>query len=106
MSKNIMIIWASLIVLICGMLLILGYNLEDNKIERELKTAVSNYIKDNKTDDENTIVYLAELIDAKYLKDDKKYKDKCIKSVLVSKGIIADEYVINTECDKDEELIK
>ena len=46
MSRNVMTVWTSLIVLICGMLLILGYNLEDNKIQREVKSAANNYIKD------------------------------------------------------------
>ena len=47
MSKNIMIIWGSLVVMICGMLVILGLNLEDNKIERELRSAANHYIEDN-----------------------------------------------------------
>ena len=46
MSKNIMIIWGSLVVMICGMLVILGLNLEDNKIERELEGHKVQMMKD------------------------------------------------------------
>ena len=55
------------------MLLILGYNLEDNKIQREVKSAANNYIKDNNMTlsfGSASIVYLDELIESKYLEDD------------------------------------
>ena len=104
-----MIIWTSLIVLICGMLLILGYNLEDNKLERELRSAANNYMKDNNISvsvGNAAIVYIDELIGSKYLENNDKYKDKCIKSVVVSKGILLNDYEINVLCDEDEEASK
>ena len=45
-----------------------------------------------------SIVYLDELIESKYLEDDDKYKDKCINSVVVTKGLILDDYQINILC--------
>ncbi len=102
-----MIVWTSLIVLICGMLLILGYNLEDNKIQRELRSATNNYMKDNNMSlsiGNAAIVYIDELIKSNYLKEDDKYKDKCIKSVVVSKGLVLNDYQINTLCDDSEEV--
>ena len=99
-----MTVWISLIVLICGMLLILGYNLEDNKIQREVKSAANNYIKDNNMTlsfGSASIVYLDELFEYKYLEDDDKYIDKCINSVVVTKGLILDDYQINILCEEE-----
>lgn len=102
-----MIIWGCLIVLICGVMFLLGFNLEDNKISREIKSAANSYIKDNNmilSIGNATIVYLDELVDSKYISDKEKFEKKCIKSIVVSKGIISNEYTINTECDKTEEV--
>ena len=101
-----MIIWGSLVVMICGMLVILGLNLEDNKIERELRSATNHYIKDNNIKlsvADATIVYVSELIKDRYLENDEKYDKKCIDSVVVSKGLILNDYTINKEC-KNEKL--
>ena len=100
-----MIIWGSLVVMICGMLVILGLNLEDNKIERDLRSAVNHYIEDNniKLSVANaTIIYINELVEDEYIKDSKKYDENCIQSVVVSKGLILNDYTINKECKNEE----
>ena len=76
-----------------------------NKIEYFNKEY--SYIKDNNMTlsiGNATIVYLDELVDSKYISDKEKFEKKCIKSIVVSKGIISNEYTINTECDKTEEV--
>ena len=83
-----MIIWGSLVVMICGMLVILGLNLEDNNI----KLSVANA----------TIIYINELVEDEYIKDSRKYDENCIQSVVVSKGLILNDYTINKECKNEE----
>ena len=67
-----MIIWGSLVVMICGMLVILGLNLEDNKIERELRRAANHYIENNNIKlsmASATIIYVKELVKDEYIKE-------------------------------------
>ena len=100
-----MIIWGSLVVMICGMLVILGLNLEDNKIERELKSAANHYIENNNIKlsmASATIIYVKELVKDEYIEDSKKYDEKCIQSIIVSKGLILNDYTINKECKNEE----
>lgn len=103
MNKNIMILWGSLIILICGMLLILGFNLEDNRIKRELISATNKYMKDNEiklAPANATIVYINELIDLNYLEDSNKYEEKCINSVVVSRKILMNDYILSKDCNE------
>ncbi len=106
MNKRIMVIWGMLVFIIIATLLIIGFNKKDKvlfKLERELKVAAKQYVKDNKIDikfNKNYVVNISDLINDNYIKEDNidKY---CIKSVIVYKGLLLYEYKVNKECDKE-----
>jgi hypothetical protein len=107
MNSKIMFLWGLIIVLICSTLIILGNMQKDKtliRLERNIKVATKEYIVNEKLEpkfNESTVVYIDELINKKYLKDDENIKEYCIKEVLFTKGILINEYEILKECDKE-----
>ncbi len=110
MSKNIMIIWGTIIVLMCTTLIIISNNNRDKvllKLEKDIKVSVKQYIKDNNIEitlNSSNVIYIDTLIENSYLNDNENIEKYCIKSVLVTGGIFFNKYTINKDCS-DEKLI-
>ncbi len=106
MSKTIMAVWAMIIVLICASLIFISNGLRDKvlfKLEKDIKVSTREYIKDNNIKismGSTYIVNVSDLIEKEYLKEDENIEKYCIKTILVSRGIILKEYRIEKECEE------
>lgn len=109
MSKTIMTVWAMIIVLLCTSLIFISNGLRDKvlfKLEREIKISAKEYVKDNNVDipmGSSFIINVADLIDKEYLKENEDIEKYCIKTILVSRGIILKEYKVEKECEKKDD---
>lgn len=107
MNKRIMVIWGMLVFIIICTLLIIGFNKKDKvlfRLERELKVASREYVKDNKINvkfNETYVIKIDELIDKEYVRENDNLNKYCIKRVLVYKGLLLNEYTIEKECEKE-----
>lgn len=99
-----MIIWASIIVLIMAVLLMIANNLRDDvlfKLEKDLKVAANKYVKEKGklSIGETTIIFPDTLLEQKYLSDKEVLKKYCIESIVLTKGLIINEIEINKNCE-------
>ena len=109
MNSKIMVLWAFLIVMLLSVLLLLGYIKRDKvylEFEKKVEKATLVYISDNKIKVETekaTIVFINELVEKEYLKDEEEnIKKYCVESVNYTKGLIKDKFKLNKNCKKEE----
>ena len=107
MNKIIMVIWGTIIVLLCTILFLIGLKLRDNEylaFEANLKKTVLTYVKKShkmpKFSD-CVVVYSDELIEKELVKEEDLNK-YCIKRIILKKGLLMNEYEFEKECEKEE----
>lgn len=107
MNKTIMFFWGLIIFAICGYILFLGYNMKDKEyaaVTAQLKEASLAYAKDKNIElkfNESIKIFIDDLIDNEYIKDDELLDKYCIDSIVIQRGLIEDEYTFNIDCKKE-----
>lgn len=107
MNKTIMFFWGLIIFVICGYILFLGYNMKDKEYEAvtsQLKEASLAYAKDKNIElkfNESVKIFIDDLINDEYIKDDELLDKYCIDSVIIQRGLIQDDYIFTKDCDKE-----
>lgn len=100
MNNKIMIVWGSIIALICSLLIILGNvgtDYELYKYEKRIKYAAREYFSDNVYD---TQVFIDDLIDNNYLRSNDLINKYCISEVKKNKRFyFVNTYQIIKECE-------
>lgn len=107
MSSKIMFLWGFVVLLICSFLLIMGnigkdYNLF--LLEKEIKHSSRDYLKDkNRYPSVNNteVVFIDELVDNEYIKENEDYNKYCIKSIEVNNKIFIDKVEVIKECKSE-----
>ncbi len=107
MSSKLMVLWATVIMLLMVLLLLIGFKNQDRnymKVESNIKEITRKYIADKGLTpkiSKSVVIYSKDLIDGEYILPEiiNKY---CIKSVVYSKGLFNDNYQIERKCDKEE----
>jgi len=111
MNKIVMVVWGLVVASMLFLVLMIGYKKQDKtyiNLTKELKSASERYIKDNglgaKVGD-SVIVFVKDLIDGNYIKENEVIDDYCIDGIIYSHDIIKDQYTIRTNCEdkKNEE---
>ena len=105
MNKFVMIIWAVLVGGIFGVIAMLGLNEKEEQKAKlgyitDIKLASQKYLakkniilKFNKPE----IIFYSDLLDEEIIEDNEN--EHCIKSIVVTKGLLKDKYEVNTNCD-------
>ena len=111
MNKFTMVIWGLLIFSLWGVILLIAYKQRDTEyleFENNMKKTVEVYIKKKKIDlkfNESTKIYIKDLIEEEYIKeDDENIKKYCVDSVVIYKGLLKTDYQLNMDCGSEEEL--
>ena len=108
MNKLTMFIWGLIIFMMFGIILVIGYKKQDKvflELSASLEGATKRYIENKKIDlkfNESSKIYLEDLINEEYIEYDKDMDKYCIDSVIVTKGLLRNDYKIDTDC-KDKE---
>ncbi|NLC47894.1 MAG: hypothetical protein GX758_00855 [Tenericutes bacterium] len=107
MNSKIMFLWGSIVVLICAFLIVLSNSQKDKvllRLERDVKTATKEYVANENLEpkfNESTVVYIEQLLEKKYLKDEELLNEYCINRITFTKGLVIDKYIIIKECEKE-----
>jgi len=111
MNKITMAIWGAIIFILWGLIIFIAYQeklkgQDDvlDKIKAELKTVTARYIDKNNIDldyNESYKVFIDDLKESNYIKDENKIKEYCIDSIVYTKGLIKDDYLFNIECKEE-----
>lgn len=109
MNKFVMFIWVILVSGIFGVIAMIGYKEKEEQRQNmsyisELKVASQKYLaKKNISLKYNVpeIIFYSDLLESKIIEDEEN--EHCIKSIVVTKGFIKDEYEINRNCDLNNE---
>lgn len=108
MNRFVLFIWAFIMASIFGIILTIGYREKNNEENIEYRDYISNikeisnkYLAKKKINLKyNTpeIIFYSDLKEAELLdeEDENKY---CIKSIIVTKGILKNEYEISKDCE-------
>ncbi len=105
MNKTIMVIWGSIVVLICIFLVFLAKKDEDKvykNIENDIIVATRTYVDDKELMPEigySVVVNIDELVINNYIEYTDTIDKYCLNNVVVSRGIIDSEYEIKTDCE-------
>ena len=105
MNRIVMVIWGLIIVMLCALLLLIGYKERDTEyidFQNSLKNATKLYIKDNGLSSKNQLVFIKDLVENNYFNDEKDIKKYCAESVLYNETLIKDEFIINKNCESGE----
>ena len=102
MNKTVMVIWGLIIIMLCTLLYLIGYNERDVdyiNFQNDLKHATRKYIKDKGLSTKNQLVFTSELLEDNYYKDKEDIEKYCVESVVYNETIFKDEFIINKNCD-------
>lgn len=105
MNKIVMVIWGLIIVMLCTLLFLIGYNERDKEyidFQNDLKRATKMYIKDKGLSTKNQLVFSSELLEDNYYKDKDEIKKYCVESVVYNETLLKDELVVNKNCVDEE----
>lgn len=108
MNKGTMVIWGLIIFILWGVIIAIAYTKQDkvyNSLTADLKGVTKRYINKNNIDlkfNESYKVFIKDLEESNYINNDKKIKEYCIDSVVVTKNLFNYSYQINTDCDNKE----
>ena len=106
MNSKIMILWGTIIVLICSTLIVLGNNQGDKdllRLKRNIKESYVEYLKDKElmpSFNKTYTIKIDKLIEEGYLGKTNTLDEYCIKEVTIKKGIIVNNYEFNIKCDE------
>lgn len=103
MNKVVMFIWGSIIVLLCTLIFLIGYKEKDHELidyQQSLKNATVLYIKNNNLSNRKQIVFVEDLVKDNYIENDEKVDKYCVNSIVYTKGILMDDFVMNYNCKK------
>ncbi len=107
MNKRLMIIWGFVIFLLISTILIIGFLKKDKvlfKLERDIRVSSKKYVKDNNIKlkyNKTHVITINDLIENNYLEENENIDKYCIKTVIVSRGLLLYEYEINKDCSKE-----
>ena len=105
MNKIVMVIWGLVIVGLCTLIFMIGYNKQDRdyiNYVSELKKAGKSYVNDNRISikvGDSIIIYIDDLIKNQYIKEDKKIEEYCIEGIVYSNELLIDNYSIKKNCE-------
>ena len=70
-------------------------------VTSQLKEASLTYIKDKNMNlkiNESVKIFIDDLVNDNYIKEDELLDKYCIDSIVVSRGLLKDDYVFNKDC--------
>ncbi len=100
-----MFVWGMVIVLMCTLIFMIGYKQQDRdyiNLSKELKQAGKTYVHDNRISPKlgsSVIIYIDDLINGQYIKEDEKLKEYCVEGVVYSNELFIDSYSIRKNCN-------
>ena len=103
MSKKVMVLWFYVVFGLILSICLIGLKQKDFKYEElkdKLVDATKKYMNDknyNVEVSDSLLVYVSDLIDGKYIKEE-ELKDYCFDNVVYYNGIFQDEYDVYEEC--------
>ena len=108
MNKLTMFIWGLTILMLCTLILIIGYRKQDKvflDLSASLELGASRYVEKNNIKlkfNESSKIYIEDLIKDNYIEEDENIEKYCIDSVLVYKGLFGYKYALNENCEDKE----
>ena len=109
MSKKLMVVQFFTITCLVLLICLIGVRQKDftyDKLRKELVNATKKYMSDNNIEtnvSRSFVIYIDELIDKKYIKENENLDKYCISEVVYFNGIIQDEYEVINNCEENEE---
>lgn len=103
MSKKVMVLWFYVVFGLILSICLIGLKQKDFKYEElkdKLVDATKKYMNDknyNVEVSDSLLVYVSDLIDGKYIKEE-ELKDYCFDNIVYYNGIFQDEYEVYEEC--------
>ena len=110
MNKVTMFIWGFLVLSLWAIIILIAYKQRDTdyiELNNNLKNVASFYVKNHKIElkfNESSKIFIKDLIEDEYIKEDDNYKKYCIDSIIVHRGIFGLEYKLNEDCEAVREL--
>ena len=107
MNKFTMAIWGFTIFTLVSIVLIIGLKQQDKdyaKLTTDLRMVAKKYIGDKKIKlkiNESSVIFISDLIEENYLKEDEKIDKYCIKSIVVQREVFRNIFKFNTECENE-----